>query len=51
MLLSVLIPKALATGRLDLRPDAMVYEIPAVDYLSELFLIEMDSRYVEERRG
>jgi choline dehydrogenase-like flavoprotein len=26
--LSVLIPKALATGRLDLRPDAMVYEIP-----------------------
>ena len=24
---SVLIPKALATGRLDLRPDAMVYEI------------------------
>ncbi len=25
---SVLIPKALATGRLDLRPDAMVYEIP-----------------------
>ncbi len=25
---SVLIPKALATGKLDLRPDAMVYEIP-----------------------
>ncbi len=28
---SVLIPMALGTGRLDLRPDAMVYEIPVGD--------------------
>jgi choline dehydrogenase-like flavoprotein len=28
---SVLIPKALATGKLDLRPDAMVFEIPVGD--------------------